>query len=395
MNPLDPLGARGLFGRLGASIKGLLGGLVLLVVAVGLQFWNEGRTVRRDATLAEGRAAVTAVDAAHVSPENETRLVHVSGEARADAPVVDEAFGISAPALALRRRVEMFQWQEKRDRRKETTSGGATREVVTYRYRSEWSDEAIDSSRFNDAGNHRNPGPLPFENQTWRASQVRIGGFALAPEAAREIGGWQGLAPDQIALPPNLAASFRVAGDWLSTSADPAQPQIGDVRVRFERVPEGPVSVVAMQRDASLVPWTSAAGADLLLVESGRSDAAAMFEAAAGRNATAAWALRGAGFVLAWIGFGVLFGPLSVVLGAMPVVGRVAGVGIAMVSAVLAALLSAVVIGSGWLWHRPWLLGLVVLAAVAGVVWLLRGRRSATVPPPPPVVSPPPPPPPA
>ena len=45
------------------SIKGVLFGLLLFVIAFPLLFWNEGRAVRRAQDLAEGRGAVVEASA--------------------------------------------------------------------------------------------------------------------------------------------------------------------------------------------------------------------------------------------------------------------------------------------------------------------------------------------
>jgi hypothetical protein len=393
MDTLRKVTHEGWFSRIGGALKGLLVGLLMLVLSIVLQFWNEGRTVARDAALAEGRSTVQRVADAIPAPQRDGALVHVSGAATAARPVRDEEFGVDVPALALRRRVEMYQWDEKKSRREEKQVGGGTHTVTEYRYEQDWDDDAIDSSRFEQAAGHANPGPLPYTAQTWRADEVRLGGYTLAPEVVGEIGGWENVPAARIALPPNLAASFRAAGDWFTTSIDGENPSVGDVRVRFEQLPAGPVSVVARQQAGALVTHATASGGELVLVERGTVAADAMFDAEAERNSLFAWGLRGAGFVLAWIGFNLLLRPLVVLADVVPLLGRLAGFGGAVVSGVLAALTSALGIGGGWLWHRPWLLGIVLLAIVSAAVWLLRARRAApagaaaqavSMPPPPP-----------
>jgi hypothetical protein len=382
---------QGWLSRMGGAFKAMIAGVVMLALALALQFWNEGRTLKRDNTLAEGRAQVVAVDAAALDPGREGKLVHVSGGATAAAPVDDPAFGVSLPALALRRVVQMYQWKETRDSKEERTTGGGKRTVTEYRYRTEWDDDAIDSGDFREGG-HDNPGPLPYANETWRASPIRLGAFTLSDEAAGEIDGWERVADDRVQLPPNLAASFRLDDGWYVTSAEPASPEVGDVRVRFDYIPEGVVSVVARQQGGMLVPHATSRGGELLLVESGPMDAKAMFAAEGSRNSMAAWALRGAGFVLAWIAFGILLKPLVVMADVLPIAGRIAGFGVGLASFVLALVVSVLAIGSGWLFYRPW--ALVILAGLFAValVWRLRGTREAR-PPPPPVPVPPPPPP--
>jgi hypothetical protein len=396
----------GWFSRIRESIKGIVGGLVLLVLALGLQFWNEGRTLKRDQALGEGRAQVLEVAAASPQAENDGRLVHVSGVATAATALLDDTFGVEQQALALRRHVEMYQWREKKETREEKSVGGSKQEITRYTYEKRWSDELEDSTRFKEEAQHRNPGEMPYRDASWRADDIRIGGFRLGEDAASEIGGWRELAPADVALPPNLAASFRSAGEWFVSSETPAQPQIGDLRVRFEIVPEGPLTVIARQQAGVLDTWRSSRDAELLLVDRGEHTPKAMFDAAAASNSSAGWALRFAGFVLAWVGFGLLLKPFAVLADVVPVFGRFVGVGLTVLAGLCAALLSIVAIGGGWLWHRPWLLGVVVVLIAAGIVWLVkrRSRNACTMaapgsPPPPPSLSssppPPPPPPPA
>jgi hypothetical protein len=380
---------RGWLSRLGGSFKGLLVGGGLLVLALGLQFWNEGRTVRRDAALAEGRADVVAVRPAPLDPAREGRLVHVSGQGRADRPVTDPAFAVSVPALALRRKVEMYQWEENKSTSTRRTSGGGEETTTTYSYDQDWDDDLIDSSDFRESG-HDNPEQMPFRGEQWRASPIRLGDFVLSEAAAEELDGWQRVDLAKTELPPNLAASFRLDDGWFVTSENPASPQVGDVRVRFDYIPEGPLSVVARQQAGTLATHATSRGAELLLVESGTRDAAAMFDAAGSRNATAAWLLRLAGFVLAWIALRILLKPLVVMADVLPFAARIVGAGTGLASLLLALVLSVLAIGSGWLWYRPWLLAILIGVVVAGLVWLFRGTREPVAAPPPP---PPPPPP--
>lgn len=394
MEGFERVVSQGWLGRLGGAFKGLFAGAILLLVALGLQFWNEGRTLKRDAALAEARATVQVVAEARPDASLDGRLVHVSGEAAATDAVTDEEFGVRVPALALRRRVEMYQWQEKRERREESQAGGGTRKVTQYRYEMRWDEDLIDSSRFEQRSGHENPRALPYASQTRRAAGVSLGGYTLAPAVAREIGGWEHIPAAQVELPPNLAASFRAEERWFVSSSDVGKPMVGDVRVRFERVPAGTVSVIARQQGTNLVPHSNADGAELLLVDRGQLGASAMFDAAGTRNSRAGWLLRGVGFALAFVGFTLLFRPLVVLADVMPLFGRLAGMGSAIVAAICAALTSALGIGSGWLWYRPWLSGLIVLALLAAGAWIWRRRdRIAAVPPPPPGPMPPPPPP--
>jgi len=109
---------QGVGGRLGGSIKGAIVGVVLAVAAVPLLFWNEGRAVKRARTLAEGAGKVVSVPASTVDAARDGGLVHTSGQATTDETLRDPMFGVEEQsALALERRVEMFQWVQREDRK--------------------------------------------------------------------------------------------------------------------------------------------------------------------------------------------------------------------------------------------------------------------------------------
>src|SRR5688572_3055178 len=117
--------SQGWFSRIGGAIKGMLVGLILFVVAFPVLFWNEGRAVAREKALDEGSAAVVSVDAASVSPQNEGKLVHLSGKAQTGETLEDAQFGVRIGALRLLRKVSMHQWveHEKSETRKKLGGG--------------------------------------------------------------------------------------------------------------------------------------------------------------------------------------------------------------------------------------------------------------------------------
>jgi hypothetical protein len=86
------------------------------------------------------------------------------------------------------------------------------------------------------------------------AGLVRVGGFALDPVLVRALPGSEPVAPDPAHLPANLAASFSLHGQYLTTSADPAAPRLGDVRVSWQAVPLQPVTIFARLDGNRLVP---------------------------------------------------------------------------------------------------------------------------------------------
>ena len=165
--------SQGWFSRIVDSIKGIVVGLGMTVVAFPILFWNEGRAVQTAQSLEEGAGAVVSVSADRVDAANEGRLVHLTGTSAASAPVRDEDFGFSTPALKLVRKVEMYQWKEEEKSETKKKLGGGEETVTTYTYEKAWSSDPIDSSQFQEPSGHENPGGFPVQANTVVADPVR------------------------------------------------------------------------------------------------------------------------------------------------------------------------------------------------------------------------------
>lgn len=146
---------------------------------------------------------------------------HSQGQIESAATVADPDFGVHAKALGLERRVEMLQWR-KLDL------------PAPPHYEQAWVAGRVDAHGFDAA--HRNPGELPFNGARWWSADAKLDGHPVSANVLAALDAWKPLKPDLSQLPTNLAVSFQPDGDWLSTSQDPAHPQIGDVRVRWHTI---------------------------------------------------------------------------------------------------------------------------------------------------------------
>ena len=174
--------------RLGKSILGVLIGIVLIIAAIVLLFWNEGRAVTTARSLAEGSHAVVAVGSASVDPANDGKLVYVSGDLTARAPLADQEFGVSANALRLVRKVEMYEWKEESKTERRDKLGGGEEEVKTYTYHRVWSDRYEDFEPLQAFGRPREPAdalPRPYGRRARREPGCVPSGRAGAAPVAR------------------------------------------------------------------------------------------------------------------------------------------------------------------------------------------------------------------
>jgi len=378
-----------IFGRLGNAIKGVIAGLVLVPVSIILLFWNEGRAVHMARTLAEGKSAVVAVDSGKVDPANDGKLVHFTGRAvnAGGDKLVDPVFHISADAIHLRRNVMMYAWKEEKhtESHKDMVGGGTTTNT-TYSYNKIWTKQPIDSSEFKESG-HTNPGHWRFESNTQNAPKVTVGAFTLDGELAGKIDNFTAVpvSSDTLSsLSSDLKDDTISLSDTLYVSNDPGHkpspdsPQVGDLRVSFEAALPGDVSVIARQTADRLAPYQTQNNA-LELLYVGNHSADEMFKSEEVKNSHLTWILRGVGFVVMWIGLGMLLSPFKVLSDVVGIVGDIVGAGIALITGVIAVALSSGTIAIAWIAYRP-IVGIGMLAVTAAAIvlfFVLRSRGAA------------------
>ena len=367
--------------RIGESIKGVLFGLACTVGACVLLFWNEGRVVQTERSLDEGRGLVVSADASRVDPANQGKLVHVSGEVKAGAPLRDADFNVTANALRLVRTVEMYQWKEESKSETRKTLGGGEETVTTYTYNLVWEDHRIDSSQFRRRDGHNNP-PMRYQRAASAARDASLGAYRPGPQVLALLPATQELRVDAAlasSLSGKVGGPVQASDGKLYLGANPNEPKSGDLRVTFRTMPNGPASFMGQQSGADFTEYQTKAGDRLLMARSGTMSAADMFKAAEDENRILTWIVRLVGVVVMFIGLTLILRPLVVVADVVPFIGNILGAGAALVAGVVTAVVAPLVIAIAWLWYRP-LVSIVAIVIGIGVAFGLRAlakRKSA------------------
>lgn len=394
------------FSRLGDSFKGIGIGIVLILAATALLWWNEGRTVRTGDAIVEAQLATEPLPGIDkIDSAFEGKLVYATGRAVTKDELVDPVFGIKVNAIRLRRKVEYYQWVEHRKSEKRQKLGGGEETVTTYTYTREWVSRPVDSQTFKKSFEHANKTRIQSENADWYAANVTFGAYRFPPFLTRSIGGEKELtislsdqqraelqkaffAPDASLDASQVvgqqgASMIHSQGNTLYIGRQPNSPSIGDVRVTFFETPAAEVSIIAKVSGNTFVTFRASNGSAFSRLEMGTQDMNGMFESAKSGNATMAWILRIVGTVICISGFGMLFAPFKVLADVIPLLGSIVGAGTGLVSGLLGSAWSLVVIAIAWIRFRP-VLGACLLGAALVLVILLfiKGRTKKATPPP-------------
>jgi hypothetical protein len=362
------------------SFVGVVVGLVLIVASIVGVFWNEGRAIDTARALAEGAGAVVSVDASAIDPANEGKLVHVTGAASATAPLADPQFPVKATGLKLTRAVEMYQWRQQERSETRNKLGGGAETVATYAYSRDWGASRNDSDAFRRPEGHANP-PMAFARREFVAGDAKLGAFALPPDLLGQLGDGARIDVDPAILAgrPAQTPPEQIVDGILYIGANPAAPQVGDLKLSYWLTPNGPVSAIGRQTGGGLSPYQTKAGGTLYIIDSGELEAAQMFKQAERENAILTWAIRGGALLAMFIGFTLILAPLSVLASVIPFLGSLVGAGAGLTAFVLTLVVGPLTIAIAWFAVRP-LMSIGVFAAgliAALLVARLRSSRGA------------------
>ena len=170
--------------RVKNSFKAIGTGFVLFLGGTALLWWNEGRAVKTDDMLNEAEAATVVMENPEkVDQSLDGELVCATALATTEDSLVDSQFHFGAKAIAMKRKVEYYQWEEHAKQEKKDKIGGGEETVTTYTYTKGWHTNPINSSAFKDPQYKRSNFVLTIveAGDVW-AQNVTFGAYTL-PES--------------------------------------------------------------------------------------------------------------------------------------------------------------------------------------------------------------------
>jgi hypothetical protein len=416
--------------RVGNSFKAIGSGILLFIVGTCVLWWNEGRAVKTEKMLDEaGSAYVEMENPSKKDASLEGELICGTALATTEDSLSDQQFGIGAKAISLRRSVEYYQWVEHAEEKKEDKLGGKEVTTTTYTYSKEWVSRPIESGQFKDpAYQNKNMVLTTVEDAEQYAENVSWGAYKLNESLIHSISSREGLdlaiAEDLLkqmdksaqtayerfygvkkqpveqpvetvvlsdsakAVADSLKAVndsineamakaenkkdfeyIHQAGNVLYYGRVPGSPEVGDVRVTFEKVVPAKVTVMAVVDGDSFKPFKAKNGKRFQTLVMGKKSGDEIIEAEKEANNMLLWALRIVGILMVIGGLKGIFGFIETILKVVPFIAGIFGWGIGVVCTVLGVVWSLIVIAIAWLFYRP-LLGISLLVLAGFLVWV-------------------------
>ena len=149
----------------------------------------------------------------------------------------------------------------------------------------------------------------------------------------------------------------------------PGSPEVGDVRVTFEKIVPAKVTVMAVVDGDSFKPYKAKNGKRFQTLVMGKKSGDEIIDAEKEANNMWLWALRILGVMLVIAGLKGIFGFLETILKVVPFIANIFGWGVGVVCTVIGVVWSLIVIALAWLFYRP-LLGIALLILAGFLVWV-------------------------
>lgn len=332
------------------SVGSILAFPILLIIGVGLLWWNEGNYVKTAGAIKEAKANFIQVDNAKYDSKNDNKLISTNAEYVVNEDVVDSTFNIKIKSPILIRKVEMYQWEEDCD------------EDNNCSYDKEWSSSAISSSGFR-AG-HNNP-PMPYESESFYSNNVTLGDFQLSKDNLSYISPNKALVLTTVDATNN---QLQLYNNYLY-KGNPNNTQIGDVRISFKYLDAKSICVLGVQSGNNITNYVSKNGKKIMYAKAGVHTGDELCQIMSDNNKKITWLLRLIGFIVLVGAFGSLFAPLKFLTGRIPILGDVVGTVSGLFALLVGGALSIIVIAIAWLRFRP-LISVIAIALVVAIVLL-------------------------
>ena len=337
--------------------SGIFGGIICILLATIILFYNEGRAVDTQKVINIAKKELIEVSPSTVDPNNEGKLIVTSGQINLlNDMVYDSEFNVSMKTGKLTRVVEMYQWTE----RCEDDSNG----TETCTYTKKWSSDIIDDSDFSSGYN--NPDTMPYESKTFIMDYVNLGAFKLNNNLLNQLSTrteYKELSED-VANSKNLNIKDGAYTTYKET------PEVGDVRISFLYNDAKDITIMGVQRADSFEEFkTEKNDYTILALEEKILSGNEFTELLTSQNKTMTWIFRLVGTILMIAGVASILSIIKYLASYIPFLGKFVMNAIGLISILVGLALSLVIIAISWFVVRP-VLSIILLVVIGGLIYL-------------------------
>lgn len=250
--------------------KGILFGIIIVIVSITLLYLNESKYINIYKSTQVERDNLSNIENDMVNDLYEDSLVCVSGKVSVNETLSDSKFGVSVKAPKLVRVVEMYQYKPVGDK-----------------YTEVWSDELFDTS-YNEE--YKNPVSIPYSSTSYYASEVMIGAFRLSFEQLSNLDTDKYFNEFNQSIISSLG--YVIHDNYITNSSDINNPKIGDIRISFKYNDYKEMSVLALQKSDTFETYNSSNGENINVVVNGIKTGNEVLDEISNNNQLLLWISR-------------------------------------------------------------------------------------------------------
>lgn len=306
------------------------------------------------------------------------KLVATSGIINTATMIADDPYLSAGKYLVINRRVEMYSWREDKKSQSQSNTGGSETTQTTYTYTKVWQENSQSGDNFRYPEGHLNPEKFIADNIV-RAPDMTIGSIGVGSDITLPYSESIAINNEIIKLQPGQSL---IGNNYIyvpvSATSTIENPAVGDLRISYQVLKPGfNGTIFGSANGSGISTYCDDKGNCLGRIFQGtKTDG---IKALHSEYVTMSWILRLVGFIMMWVGFSLVFAPISVVLDFFPILGSISGFMIALVTFVMAFALSLVTIVVSAVIHNVIALivaAVIVLVIIGMTIWGLFKKRS-------------------
>ena len=159
------------------------------------------------------------------------------------------------------------------------------------------------------------------------------------------------------------------ASNVLYFGREPGAPEVGDVRITFEKVVPAKVTVMAVVDGDSFKPYKAKNGKRFQTLVMGKKSGDEIIDAEKEANNIFLWILRLVGILMVIFGLKGIFGFIETILKVVPFIAGIFGWGVGLVCTIVGIVWSLIIIALAWLFYRP-VLAICLLVVAGFLIWV-------------------------
>lgn len=341
--------------------SGIIAGLILIVISIFMLFLNEARAVDTEEVISRAKDSYIEVSSSKIDENNNGQLIVTNGKIELiNDNVSDPEFNVNVRTAKLVRLVEMYQWYEEC---KDNSNG---KEVCSYSKK--WSDTIIDDSNFESG--HVNPDVMTYSYSELYMPNVNLGEYSLNIELLSQLSTTEKV----VELDEKIAKNkgLNIVGGMFTTYEEDEEIEVGDIRISFLYNNASDISVMGVQNKNTLEKFApEGTNYEILELRESIMNGREFLKDLTKSNSTLTWILRLVGTILMISGIASILSFISFLASFIPLFGKIVVKGIFVVSVLVGAILSLIIIAISWFVVRP-VLSIILIAIVIGLIILLR-----------------------